>query len=197
MDGVAEPADLVGDRPVVGLEAEPGQVGRDPKRFVRPQPCRHSRRSGVVAKLRRAGRTPRGRPGSPGPDASGGSGRSRHGAPTRPRSPPSRRRPRPASGTASSRGRPRPAAAVPGSTCIQKASPSSTPARWCSTCPCGDSRSALVDSFGASPSRCWVVRACSQVSRSGPATRTTPRCDWSTKPARSRARRRCSRSGSP
>ena len=58
--------------------------------------------------------------------------------------------------------------AVPGSTCAQTASPSSTSVRWCSTRPCGSSRRVWVGSPGrrtskiiaggaAAPTRCGLV----------------------------------------
>ncbi len=75
------------------------------------------------------------------------------------------------------------AAAWPGSVCAVKASPSSTPYITCSTCPCGDSTSATVGAPGCSDSKCCVVSECSQVSRSGPETRSTPRWERSTNPS--------------
>ena len=49
---------------------------------------------------------------------------------------------------------------------------------------------------GGRSSRCWVVRLCSQLSRSSPGTATTPRWERSTQPT-AVARVRCSRNGSP
>ena len=47
VDGRAEPADLVGDRPVVGVEPEPWLAPRDPQRLVGPQPAGRAGRLGV------------------------------------------------------------------------------------------------------------------------------------------------------
>ena len=59
--------------------------------------------------------------------------------------------------------------------------------RWCSTCPFGDSTSASLPVPSASRSRCWLVRLCSQESRSAPGTTTTSRSLRSTRPAPRRA----------
>ena len=75
------------------------------------------------------------------------------------------------------------ASAAPGSVKAVKDSPSSYPKKACSTWPCGLRISTPVQTFGASASRCWVVSECSQVSRSGPETRTTSWWERSTKPS--------------
>ena len=64
--------------------------------------------------------------------------------------------------------------AMPGSTWIHTAVPSSVRVRWCSTCPFGLSSSACVASPGARCSVSCVVRLCSQDSRSWPVIRSTP-----------------------
>ena len=49
--GRADPAHLVGDRPVVGVDAEPRLAARDPQRLVRPQPGRRPGGLGVRREL--------------------------------------------------------------------------------------------------------------------------------------------------
>ncbi len=88
------------------------------------------------------------------------------------------------------------AAAVPGSTWSQVAVPSSVSVRWCSMCPVGLRMSASAAAPGGSWSSRWVVRLCSQDSRSAPVIRSTPRCERSTRPAAA-ASARCSAYGSP
>src|SRR4051794_39188736 len=85
---------------------------------------------------------------------------------------------------------------APGSVVIHVVVPSSTRCRECSTWPLGLRMRASRDWRGSRPRRCWVVREWSQLSRSGPVTVTTSRCERSTT-ARPSSRRRCSRIGSP
>jgi hypothetical protein len=51
VDRGADPADLVGDRPLVGVETEPGLAARDPQCLVGPQPARRTGRLGVRREL--------------------------------------------------------------------------------------------------------------------------------------------------
>ena len=86
--------------------------------------------------------------------------------------------------------------AVPGSTSSQTVPSSSVSCQCCSTCPCGESTSVSVDWPSSRSLTYWVMIECSQGSRSGPVTVSTPRLPRSMTPAAVTSAR-CSPNGSP